>query len=363
MKTWKTVFSLLLLFSVTVISCVSAADKEKPAQPIAKPEAPKQTLPLISGIYTADPSAHVFDGKIYIYPSHDLDEDAAADMDGGQYNMKDYHVFSMDSVDSKPIDHGEVLNIKDVPWAGKQMWAPDAAYKNGKYYFYFPAKDKDEIFRIGAAVSDNPAGPFVPEKSYIPGSFSMDPAVFIDDDGTAYMYFGGLWGGQLEKWTNGKYDENGSGPSGTKPALGPYVAVMNGNMKEFASGPAMITIRDQNGAPISAGDNIRRFFEAAWMHKYNGKYYLSYSTGDTHLIVYAIGDNPTGPFTYKGIVLKPVTGWTNHHSIIEFQGKWYLFYHDCTISKGVDHMRNVKMTELFYNEDGTIRTIDPYPNN
>jgi hypothetical protein len=108
------------------------------------------------------------------------------------------------------------------------------------------------------------------------------------------------------------------------------------------------------------GDTERRFFEASWMHKYNGKYYFSYSTGDTHFICYAIGDNPYGPFTYAGKILNPVVGWTSHHSIVEFEGEWYLFYHDNSLSKGITHLRSIKVTKLIYDENGFIKTIEPY---
>ena len=111
----------------------------------------------------------------------------------------------------------------------------------------------------------------------------------------------------------------------------------------FAEKPRDVNILDENGKPLTAGDNERRFFEASWMHKYNGKYYFSYSTGDTHFIVYATGDSPYGPFTYRGGILEPVLGWTNHHSIVEFEGKWYLFYHDAQLSSGQTHLRNVKV--------------------
>jgi hypothetical protein len=124
-------------------------------------------------------------------------------------------------------------------------------------------------------------------------------------------------------------------------------------------GPAKeVSIVDEKGQPILADDHLRRFFEASWMHKYNGTYYLSYSTGDTHLLAYATGESPTGPFVFRGYVLTPVDGWTTHHSIVEFQGKWYLFYHDDELS-GIDHKRNMKVAELNYNADGSIKTIDP----
>jgi beta-xylosidase len=314
----------------------------------------------VEHIYTADPSAHVFEGKLFIYPSHDLDKDVPSNDNGDQYVMEDYHVLSMDDIDSPVTDHGQVLHMKDVPWVSQQMWAPDAAYKNNTYYFYFPARDKDGIFRIGVATSPNPAGPFKPEPNYIQGSFSIDPAVYIDDDGKAYMYFGGLWGGQLEKWQTGTFDPDAQGPSGDEPALGPMVAELTDDMLSFKESPQEIQIVDENGKPITAGDEDRRYFEGPWLHKYNGYYYLSYSTGTTHYIVYAISKNPKGPFVYKGRILEPVMGWTTHHSIVEFKGKWYLFYHDSSLSGGIDNKRSVKFTELKYNPDGTIQTIKPY---
>jgi beta-xylosidase len=321
--------------------------------------------PLITHIYTADPSVHVFEDKLYIYPSHDIEHSATDDHSGQKYAMVDYHVFSMDGEGAPCVDHGQALHIKDVPWATERMWDSDCAYKDGKYYYYFPAHDKDGVFRIGVAVSDKPMGPFKPMENYIPGSFSMDICVLPDDDGTRYMYFGGLWGGQLEFWRTGEYVPfNGkvgmNGPQDGEPALGPRCVILSDDMLSFKTTPQEIKILDENGEPLRADDNDRRFFEAAWVHKFGGKYYLSYSTGDTHFICYAEGDNPMGPFTYKGKVLEPVIGWTNHHSIVEFKGKWYLFYHDSSLSGGVDHLRCLKYTELNIAPDGTITTVKPY---
>jgi hypothetical protein len=322
--------------------------------------------PLVNHIYTADPSAHVFNGKIYIYPSHDIDAGDAFDDLGSHFAMEDYHVLSMDRPGEKTTDHGVALHVNDVPWAEKQMWAPDAAEKNGKYYLFFPAKDYDGIFKIGVAISDSPVGPFTAQPEAIKGSFSIDPAVFKDDDGSYYMYFGGIWGGQLQRWRTGVF--NGEQPespfahlpNNNGPALCAKVAKLSGDLLEFAEKPVDVVIVDEDGEPLLQGDNDRRFFEASWMHKFNGKYYFSYSTGDTHFICYAVADNPYGPFTYKGVVLNPVVGWTNHHSIVEFKDNWYLFYHDSSLSKGVTHLRCVKVAALKHNEDGTIQTITPY---
>lgn len=316
--------------------------------------------PLVSHIFTADPSAHVFNDKLYIYPSHDIPHNGEDNDDGDEYLMEDYHILSMDSPDAPCVDNGEALHMRDVPWVSKQMWAPDAAYKDGVYYLYFPARDKDGIFRIGVATSDKPEGPFKPEPNYIEGSFSIDPAVLVDDDGKAYIYYGGLWGGQLEKWVTGSFDPEGKEPPVDEPAVGPMCAPLADDMKSFAAEPKHLVILDENGEPIKAGDEDRRYFEGPWMHKYNGLYYLSYSTGTTHYLVYATGTSPEGPFTYRGRIMEPVLGWTTHHSIVEYHGKWYIFYHDCELSQGINHRRNVKFTELHYNEDGTIQTIFPY---
>ncbi|WP_194777520.1 glycoside hydrolase family 43 protein [Pararhodonellum marinum] len=355
--------ALACLLALTFLfSCGAPEQTEEEEVTEAEPESPFLNQPLISHIFTADPSAHVFDGKIYIYPSHDVESDVEEDDSGAHFNMRDYHVFSMDGPDAEPFDHGVALDVDDVPWANRQMWAPDAAHKNGKYYLYFPAKDKDDIFRLGVAVSDRPEGPFKAQPEPIKGSYSIDPAVFQDGN-DYYIYWGGIWGGQLQKWRTGEYLSTGSlpyddEPADDEPAISPMVAKLSGDMLEFAEKPRAISILDQDGSPLLAGDHDRRFFEAAWVHKYNGKYYFSYSTGDTHNIAYATGDSPYGPFTYQGVLLKPVQGWTNHHSIVEFEGDWYLFYHDTELS-GETHLRNVKMTKITHREDGTIETVEP----
>ena len=180
------------------------------------------------------------------------------------------------------------------------------------------------------------------------------------------MYFGGLWGGQLQRWKEGVFNNKEPNsptahiPKDNEPALLPFVAKMTADLFEFAEAAKEIKILDEYGNLILAGDHNRRFFEAAWLHKHNDLYYFSYSTGDTHFICYAIGDNPYGPFTYQGKILNPVVGWTSHHSICSVKGKDYLFYHDSSLSKGITHLRSIKMTEIKYRDDGTIVTINPY---
>ncbi|KPM47851.1 glycoside hydrolase family 43 protein [Jiulongibacter sediminis] len=322
--------------------------------------------PLVTNIYTADPSAHVFEGKIYIYPSHDIDAGDAFDDLGSHFAMEDYHVISMDSVDSPVVDHGVALHVDDVPWAEKQMWAPDAHEKDGKYYLFFPAKAYDGIFRIGVAIGDSPVGPFKAQPEAIKGSFSIDPAVYKDDDGEYYMYFGGIWGGQLQRWRTGEFNAGQPEspfafiPEDDEPALCAKIAKLTPDLLEFAEEPKDVVILDENGEALLAGDTDRRFFEAAWVYKHNGKYYFTYSTGDSHFICYATGDSPYGPFTYGGRILEPVVGWTTHHSVCQVEGKWYLFYHDSSLSKGVTHLRSIKVAEIIHNEDGSIQTLKPY---
>lgn len=332
--------------------------------------------------YMADPSVNVFNGRLYVYPSHDWDSGECFDDDGGHFQMRDYHVLSMDDVmDGEVTDHGVILDVEQVPWAEKQMWDNDVVEKNGKYYLIFSAKDYSGMFRLGVAVSDTPEGPFRPEEHPIRGSFSIDPCVFKDDDGEIYCYFGGIWGGQLQ-WraplaapyapiaqpdsAPAPADAADLGhapdkktelfaPAGA-PALSSYVVRMTDDVLQFNEAPRPVLIVDENGEPLKA-DDPHRFFEASWMHKQNGKYYFSYSTGDSHYLCYAVGDNPYGPFTYQGVILDPVVGWTTHHSIVEYKGQWYLFHHDCVPSNDITWLRSLKVMPIEFDENGKIKTM------
>ena len=154
----------------------------------------------------------------------------------------------------------------------------------------------------------------------------------------------------------GSLNAVGSNAAADVPALSSFVVKMSDDVLQFAEAPRSVLVVDKDGEPLKAGDP-HRFFEASWMHKYNGKYYFSYSTGDSHMLCYGIGDNPYGPFTYQGVILDPVVGWTTHHSIVEYKGEWFLFYHDCVPSNDVTHLRSLKVQRLFYNEDGTIQKV------
>ena len=319
----------------------------------------KEAKYLVDNDFMADPAVHVFDNKLYIYPSHDRESGIPENDNGDHFDMNDYHVFSTNDIETEPLtDHGVVLKVSDIPWSGRQLWDCDVAFRNGKYYMYFPLKDKTDIFRIGVAISDKPYGPFEPMSDPMKGSYSIDPAIFKDTDGTYYMYFGGLWGGQLQRYKDNKALESAYLPEGDEVALPSRIAKLSDNMLDFAEEPRPVIIIDENGTPLKAGQTEKRFFEASWMHTYKGKYYFTYSTGDTHNLCYAVGDNPYGPFTYKGVILTPVVGWTTHHSIVEFKDKWYLFHHDSVPSGGRTWLRSLKVVELQYDENDCIITIN-----
>ena len=280
--------------------------------------------PFITHLYTADPSAHVWDdGRLYVYASHDIDPPRGCDL------MDQYHVFSTDDM-IHWTDHGEILRASDVPWGRKEggfMWAPDCAYRNGKFYFYFPhpsGTHTGSTWKIGIAVSDKPASDFK-VGGYIKGMTShIDPCVFVDDDGQAYIYNGG--GGQC------------------------FGAKLKRNMTQL------------QGKPVPM-EGLVDFHEGTWVHKYNGKYYLSYP--DNHVgpdgkqynrMHYAMSDSPLGPWEYKGIILDETDCDTSHGSIVEFKGQWYLFYHGCQLSQ-MGNLRSICVDRLYYNDDGTIRKV------
>ena len=286
------------------------------------------TNPIITGQFTADPTARVFEGKIYMYPSHDIPSVITHHDGSAWFSMPDYHVFSSEDLASW-TDHGVILRQEDVPWGKPDayaMWAPDCVQKDGKYYFYFPdAPAAGWGFGIGVAVSDKPAGPFVPQEKPIQGVAGIDPCVLVDDDGKAYIYWSGM------------------GLRGCRLA---------DNMLELEGEQVRLD------EPLPEG-----FKEGPFAFKRNGRYYLTYPwvRKDTEALAYAMSDNPLGPFEYKGIIMKesPTGCWTNHHSLVEYKGEWYLFYHHNDYSPHFDKNRSARIDRVFFNDDGTIQEVVP----
>ena len=302
---------------------------------------------LFPADYMADPSAHVFDGRIYIYPSHDRDAQHAENDNGDHFSMRDYHVLRLDGdpMTCEATDCGRVLDVDDIPWASRQLWDNDVVERDGRYYMVFCCKDKSGVFRLGVATSDSPEGPFQPEPDPIRGSYSIDPCLLKDDDGEVYCYFGGIWGGQLQCYKNNELVESPTLPKGTERAICPRVARMTADTLQFAELPRKVLILDEHGQPMQA-ENPHHFFEASWVVKDQGRYVFIYSTGDTHLICYAVGQSPFGPFHYQGVLLDPVVGWTTHSSLCRYRGKWYLFHHDSQPSGGTTWLRSLKVKEV-----------------
>jgi hypothetical protein len=286
--------------------------------------------PIITNQFTADPAARVFEGRVYLYPSHDI---LAGEGRGrvGWFCMEDYHVFSSENL-TDWTDHGVIVSQERVPWANSKsysMWAPDCIDRNGKHYFYFPTLARDTTygrgFSIGVAVSDKPYGPFVPQREPIKDVHGIDPNPFIDKDGQAYLY----WAARYI-----------------------YVAKLKESMIELADAPRVVEGLPEKGLK-----------EGPYVFERNGLYYMTYPhvEGKIERLEYAIGRSPTGPFKFSGVIMdeSPTGCWTNQLSIVEFRKQWYLFYHQNDFSPQFDKNRSVRIDSLFFNEDGTIKKVIP----
>lgn len=286
--------------------------------------------PIIRNKYSADPSARVFGDKVYLFPSHDI---LAKEGKGriGWFCMEDYHVFSSANL-TDWTDHGMIVSQTATPWTKQDaysMWAPDCIERNGKYYFYFPATPKDTTvakgFTVGVAIADKPEGPYTPQAMPIKGVKGIDPNVFIDKDGQAYLY-----------WSQGNI----------------YGAKLKPNMVELDSDVKTLGELPSKGLK-----------EGPYMFERNGIYYLTYPHVENKIerLEYATSNNPLGPFKFTGVIMdeSPTGCWTNHHSIIQFKNQWYLFYHHNDYSPNFDKARSVRADSLAFNTDGTIKKVIP----
>lgn len=281
--------------------------------------------PILPKVFTADPAAFVENGTVYLYVGHD--QATPADKD---YVMKEWRLYS--SCDMKNwTDRGSPIQPSAFKWAiGKvDAWAADITKRDGKYYFYATVDHASIPGRaIGVAVSDKPEGPFVDARgsALITNNMTLetqiawddiDPAIFQDDDGQAYLY----WGNSVLKW-----------------------AKLKANMIEL------------DGPIHTVG--VERFTEASYLHKHNGTYYLSYSREFPEETAYMTGPSATGPWTYRGVIMsKNVKVKTIHQAIVEFNGKNYIIYHNAKLPGGGEYRRSVAVEEFAYNADGTIPFI------
>ena len=283
--------------------------------------------PIIRDQFSADPTARIFNGKVYLFPSHDIPAPESFPRKDW-FCMADYHVFSSTNL-TDWTDHGVIVSQDKIGWVNPtsySMWAPDCIERNGKYYFYFPANVKTgKGFGIGVAIADKPEGPYVPHPEPITNVRGIDPCAFIDKDGQAYIYY------SLNRI---------------------FAARLKDNMTELASEPVVLGDLPTKG-----------LVEGPFFFERNGIYYLTYPHVENKIerLEYAIGDNPLGPFKVTGVIMDetPMGTWTNHHSLVQYNGQWYLFYHQSAYSPKFDKNRSVCIDSLFFNEDGTIRKVIP----
>ena len=309
--------------------------------------------PVIRHIYSADPTARVFNDKVYVYPSHDIFPPEGQRQDW--FCMADYHVFSSENL-TDWTDHGMIISQENVPWGnptGYSMWAPDCVYKNGKYYFYFPNAPKGgRGFAIGVATASKPEGPFTLEKEPIKGISGIDPCVLVDKDGKAYIYWSGMGirGAQLK---DNMLEVDGELQEVKMPR--------REGMPEMP--PMKVAGQEMKGLPDGFKEGPFAFRRGDW-------YYLSFPwvRGDTsngqnptETLAYAMSKSPLGPWDFKGIIMAEHENhcWTNHHSLVEYKGQWYLLYHHNEFSPSDDKRRSVCIEKVTFNADGTIQEVKP----
>jgi oligosaccharide reducing-end xylanase len=284
--------------------------------------------PVIRDQYAADPTARVFGDRVYLYPSHDIISPVAPEK--RWFAMADYHVFSSTDL-TDWTDHGVILDQKQVAWAnpeGYAMWAPDCVEHHGRYYLFFPSGMKSELgFGIGIATAPSPIGPFIPAARPLDGVRGIDPCMLQTTQGESYLFWAG----------------NG----------GITVARMDDNYQRIAAAPQVV-----QGLPEG-------FKEGPFAFERNGLYYLTFpwvrQKDGTETLAYAMSQKPEGPYTFKGIIMDEWADkcWTNHHSIMQYRGQWYLFYHHNDYSPSFDKCRSVRIDSLSFRPDGTIVKVEP----
>ena len=292
--------------------------------------------PVIQTNYTADPAPMVYNGTVYLYTSHDEDETVK-----NFFTMNDWRCYSTTDMVNW-TDHGAVLSYKTFDWSRGDAWAGQCIYRNGKFYYYLPVNQKNGGNAIGVAVSDSPTGPFKDAlgKPLLVGYGYIDPTVYIDDDGQAYLYWGNpnLWHVKLNEDMI-SYDQE--------------LGIVKEDLKDENFGYREKKIDNRTAA----------YEEGPWFFKRNGKYYMLYPAGGVpeHL-AYSTSTGPTGPWVYGDTimhVIKNKGAFTNHPGFIDFKGKSYLFYHNGALPGGGGFKRSVCIEPFEFNADGSIPLITP----
>mgnify|MGYP004655502127 FL=1 len=340
--------------------------------------------PIVQDVYTADPAPMVCsDGKVYVYTSHD--EDVTVN---NFFSMNDWKCYSTTDMVNW-TDHGTVLSWHEFDkWAkDNSSWACQCVERNGKFYMYVPINAKNGTTAIGVAVSDSPTGPFTDplgEPLVGPAPNYIDPTVWVDTDGQAYLYWGnpdlycvklnedmisydkdlnedGFVKG-IKRWdleTNDFKELAGITNEGGRIADGSYADDVSDACRQAQS---------EFGVGVRVDNNkVRRptlYEEGPWFYGRNGHYYMVYAAnGIPERIDYSMSDSPLGPWEYKGIILeenmedgKGTGSFTNHAGVIDYKGHSYIFYHTGKLPGGGGYKRSVAVEEITYNEDGTINT-------
>jgi beta-xylosidase len=286
--------------------------------------------PIITEPYTADPAALVWNDTLYLYTGHD-----EAPPGGTNFVMRDWLVFSSQDATTWTA-HGPRLSVANFAWAGADAWASEVEERNGRFYWYTSINGNGPGWmNIGVAVGNSPTGPFtdaiggplISDSTPNSSALNIDPTVFVDDDGQAYMYWGSFWQ--------------------------PRMVRLQSNMTAL------------NG-PVTTPQGLTDFWEAPWMFKRNGVYYLAYaSNGGPNCVTsssfacirYATASSPLGPWTHRGVVLDQVSSTTNHPAIVQFRNQWYMVYHTADAPGGGHFRRSVAIDELVFNPDGTMQKV------
>lgn len=287
--------------------------------------------PVVQTIYTADPAPMVYKDTLYMFTGHDDDNAKFFEMNNWQcFSTKDMVNWT---------HHGSPLSWKTFDWAQGDAWAGQCIERGGKFYYYVPVKKKGADFVIGVAVSDSPTGPFKDALGHplVDGGWgNIDPTAFIDSDGQAYLYWG-------------------------NPAL-KYVK-LNKDMISYDQTVGVVTVpltEESFGKRTGNKDRNTLYEEGPWFYKRNGIYYMVYAaSGIPENICYATGPGPTGPWTFRGIIMPTQGGsFTNHPGIADYKGKSYFFYHNGALPGGGGFSRSVCLEEFTYNPDGSFPTIN-----